>query len=232
MRLIGLILLVMVYLSACDKPNENTPLDTSSIRFVAYVDLFQPIDLPIIWDRDSVFTFTPAQSYIKHNGNQSHEFQDLPDSMLVFVPSFIGADSIKWEYHALYRIDLNRDIVSLVISRYHETVPFYGTLELYLINYSKAGDLKSHMKIAGYGIDYWSMYMNIDDSGEISITMNEILDNPNGDNIHLTYMRQIVRQCNLFINGEMSCEERLNRMGFFDFEVINDRVVGFKFVTE
>lgn len=218
--------LVLLLLN-CSSQNSEASSNDEQEHFKAYVNLFKPIELPLVWDRKAVFNISwsvydeRTQTYRKDN------YTSIPHNLIEFIPKKIRDGVGDYHYRAIYWLPPNDDIVSLIVAKDAMDGEDQSMLFLYLVTYNRHGTVLSHALIAGYHIDFWEEFMTMEDQRSIIKARSVFLERTNRKHLNLSYQTQTINKCFIGSNGLVECQEVQSQTGYFEGDWM-----GYRFVTQ
>lgn len=211
-----LIILLGLLVNNCSSAQVNR--NNSTELFVQFKELFQEIELPIIWNRQDIGRFA-MPSY-----GQKSSFYEIPVEFFSYIPKdLIESDSTS-NIRALYQLPSKNDIHLFIIvtdymyDRYNEGELYSILTQLYLIGYDSSGKMLFYKLIAGNHEDKWDKLLTFNLDYIFETRHYEFLGgtmrHPTRNHL-VGLMKHTITICEITANGTINCTSETIK-GFFD----------------
>ncbi|MCK9236434.1 MAG: hypothetical protein M0Q41_13545 [Bacteroidales bacterium] len=210
-----LLLISLIGNNCCSSQVDNYD---STDSFVKFKELFQQIDLPIMWNRKDIGRFT-MPSY-----GQKSSFMDIPIKFFSLIPKDITESYLTTNIRALYRLPSKDEIQLFFIvsdymyDRYNEGELYSILTKIYLIGYDNSGKILFHKLIAGNEEDKWDKLFTFNLDYKFEIRDYELLDStikhPTGNHL-VGLMNYTETVCEISGMEIVNCANKTIK-GFFD----------------
>jgi hypothetical protein len=198
----------------------------SNNDFEYFVNLFKQVDLPLSLDRKYLFDCSKLFYDQEISKYRYDMFVELSEDFKNFIPDEILGNHPINQFRCLFVLPKHKDQYQLLIAKdFFEENEQYK-LMIYLINYNNNGSFLSFLEVAGYRIDFWESFVMINEDFNITIMKYQFIENDENKYSNLFYMKESISICGFNPGGDLDCEEKPSRLGYFE-----GVIEGYNFVT-
>lgn len=220
-----LISVALLFVNCWSQDTEKMSNDEPK-RFRSFINSFQPNGLPLYWDRRAVFNLSWSVYNEETQEYRTDAFPILPDSLIIFLPNEVRNGDEEIQFRAIYRLKSGEDFKSIIVAKDVLESGEQSKLLLYLVTYDHQGMPISHVLIAGYHIDYWELFLTMDDIGSFNMANSLFLDRTDNRHPDLSYQTKTTANCITNQFGVIECKVVQAQTGFFEGDW-----VGYRFIS-
>lgn len=211
MKVIAVFLITLV---SCNQ-SEGQKSDSSSERlFNSYLDSFKDCNIPLILDRDRLFDL----SYVSYDSVRQEHIENSSFVISVTFDKFIPSDLEIEGQNKLRSLFVLRNIMGLHLMLIAKDIFEDGeqiALELFVVTYDKSGGIIDMLEVAGYKIDVYDGYFEIEKDFKIISKSYEFKQYPDSNPQNYSYAVETVSTYALETNGKLRKAQEKSREGYF-----------------
>ena len=211
---VSFIFIGVAYLSSFDILQKN--IDKN--EFNDYVRAFTHKSLPIRLDRPEVFYLSKIVSDSVTLNYEKSPYPEVKEKYRKFLPEELVENLSAKNFRSVYVLPECNGIIPTVVAEDYYKFGNQYMLKLFLIVYTKQGEIRNYIELGGYEIDMWEKFAIIYANKQIETKNYQYVNSP-GDVIFnnevLAYFEETQNIYKIDSSGYIVKVEEKKRKGYF-----------------